>query len=65
MFYMMTAAAQEKGQYGKGTFTKYLPCVKNPIKNFPLFHLLFATFLLGWLLFQITQMEQLMFKGTK
>lgn len=44
MFYMRAAAAQEKGQYGKGTFKEYLPCVKNPIKNFPLFHLLFATF---------------------
>lgn len=51
MFYTVAAAAQEKGQYGKETLKEYLPCVKNPIKDFPLFHLLFATFLLGWLLF--------------
>lgn len=54
----MAAAAQEKGQCGKGMFKGYLPRVKNPIKNFPLFHSLFATFLLGWLLVQITQMER-------
>ena len=35
MFYVVAAAAQEKGQYGEGTFNEYLPCVKNPIKNFP------------------------------
>lgn len=53
MFYTVVAAAQEKSQYGKGTFKESFPCVKSPIKNFPSFHLLFATFLLGWLLCQI------------
>lgn len=35
---------KEKVNMEKRTFKEYLPCVKNPIKNFPLFHLLFATF---------------------